>query len=357
MAQEAQEGLPPGASGVTLRSLLVNGRRVQFADTGNTEDPLVLFLHGWPASWYLWRRQLSLCAAHGWRGVAPDMRGFGGTEGSESAFDYNVYSVSSDFLGLVHLLGYERCVLVGHDAGAHLTWQMALLFPKVFVAVCAMSVPYFGRPKEPMLTSFKKLFGNPTDKEKAKFFYILHHQLPEAVAGYEANARKAIRLIYSQPGDPTDPPEVTDPKLWIEGEAVGMWNRGGQPKSLPPWLPEEELDHTVAEFSRNVAGSLKWYQKFDIDWSITPHLAGKRLPQPVLFIAGTRDAVIHMGGGPSAVEKSIPAVCEQTPRVVFVRGSGHWVQLSATDLVNKELFGFLAQHRPQTPGPLPRSRL
>mmetsp|Transcript_53820 Transcript_53820/g.166763 ORF Transcript_53820/g.166763 Transcript_53820/m.166763 type:complete len:359 (-) Transcript_53820:47-1123(-) len=358
MGRAEQDRLPPGVEGVARRTLLVNGRRLHFADTGNAQDPLVLFLHGWPASWYLWRRQLPLCADRGWRGVAPDMRGFGGTEASESEYDYNVYSVAADFIGLVHLLGYERCVLVGHDAGAWLTWHMALLFPKVFVAVCAMSIPFFGRPEKPPLAALRRSAGDPRDKEKAHFVYILHHQLPEAEAGYEVHAREALYRIYSTPGDPADAPEVTDPKLWLGDEAVGLWHRAARPRALPPWLPKEEFDHTVSEFLRNgVAGGLKWYRKLDIDWSITPHLVGRRLPQPVLFIAGTRDMMIHMSGGQAAVEQGITRICEQSPRLVFIKGCGHWVQLSAADHVSKELFRFLAEHRALTPGPLPHSRL
>ena len=54
---------------------------------------------------------------------------------------------------LLDALGYEQCVLVGHDWGAILAWQLALLAPARFVALCAMSVPpMHGAPVSPMAT-------------------------------------------------------------------------------------------------------------------------------------------------------------------------------------------------------------
>ena len=97
--------VPPSASNVTLRMISVNGLRMRFADTQMDEGgvfpsasspassvslsssslspsnrlPLVVFLHGWPESWFSWRHQLAECRRRGFRGVAPDMRGYGGT--------------------------------------------------------------------------------------------------------------------------------------------------------------------------------------------------------------------------------------------------------------------------------------
>ena len=55
-----------------------NGIRLRAATAG--EGPLVLLCHGWPESWYSWRHQIPALAAAGWKVVAPDMRGFGGSD-------------------------------------------------------------------------------------------------------------------------------------------------------------------------------------------------------------------------------------------------------------------------------------
>ena len=84
-------------------------------------------------------------------------------------------------LALVHHLGYSKCVLVGHDWGAWLTWQLALLHPQVFTVIAALSVPYSGYGKSGLLTNLRSVYGNENEKD-AKFFYMLHHNLPQSGA-------------------------------------------------------------------------------------------------------------------------------------------------------------------------------
>jgi pimeloyl-ACP methyl ester carboxylesterase len=43
------------------------------------QGPLVVFCHGFPESWYSWRHQLPAVAEAGFRAMALDMRGYGGT--------------------------------------------------------------------------------------------------------------------------------------------------------------------------------------------------------------------------------------------------------------------------------------
>ena len=104
-----------------LHSGVINGIQMEWVDTATTAEeraagrPAVLFLHGWPESWYSWRFQLAAVKAAGYRGIAPSMRGYGGTEAPEEYASYNVYTLAADALGLLQLLGIERVALVGHD--------------------------------------------------------------------------------------------------------------------------------------------------------------------------------------------------------------------------------------------------
>ena len=70
------------------------------------ERPAVLFLHGWPESWYSWRFQLAAVKAAGYRGVAPSMRGYGGTEAPDDYASYNAYTLVRNLttLPLHHLV-------------------------------------------------------------------------------------------------------------------------------------------------------------------------------------------------------------------------------------------------------------
>ncbi|KAM3284815.1 hypothetical protein P3S67_023614 [Capsicum chacoense] len=58
----------------------VNGTSMHIAELG--QGPVVLFLHAFLELWYSWRYQMPFMAAHGYRAVALDLRGFRDTTGA-----------------------------------------------------------------------------------------------------------------------------------------------------------------------------------------------------------------------------------------------------------------------------------
>ena len=125
----------PEDAGAVLHSGMVNGICMEWADTATTAEerrlPAVLFLHGWPESWYSWRFQLAAVKDAGYRGVAPSMRGYGATESPGDYASYNCYTLAADALALLQRLGIAKAALVGHDHGANLGWKLSLLHPQV----------------------------------------------------------------------------------------------------------------------------------------------------------------------------------------------------------------------------------
>jgi pimeloyl-ACP methyl ester carboxylesterase len=130
-------------SGVGHRTVEANGIHIHVAEQG--DGPLVFLCHGFPESWYSWRHQLTALSAAGFHAVAPDMRGYGRTDRPEAIEQYTVLHIVGDMVGLLDVLGAEQAVIVGHDWGATIAWQAALLRPDRFRAVIALSVPF--RPR------------------------------------------------------------------------------------------------------------------------------------------------------------------------------------------------------------------
>ena len=97
---------PSPVPGVTLKTTKANNIDMRYAEIGS--GPLVLFCHGWPESWYSWRHQLTGVSAAGFRCVAPDMRGYGGTQAPEPIDQYTLYHLVGDMAELVKALGRER---------------------------------------------------------------------------------------------------------------------------------------------------------------------------------------------------------------------------------------------------------
>jgi pimeloyl-ACP methyl ester carboxylesterase len=107
---------------------LPNGMRLHYASAGERGKPLLIFLHGFPEFWFAWHEQLR---AFGDRyfAVAPDLRGFNLSDMPEEVSDYRPKLITQDIEQLIAYLGYQRCVMVAHDWGGAIAWNIAISKP------------------------------------------------------------------------------------------------------------------------------------------------------------------------------------------------------------------------------------
>jgi len=292
-----------------------------------------VLLHGWPESWYSWRHQLPAVAAAGYRTVAPDMRGYGGSDKPPDVEAYDIHHLTGDVVGILDALGERTAVVAGHDWGAMVAWQCVLLHPDRFTGVIAMSVPFFGRPAVSPIESLRQAFGE-------NFFYILYFQEPDlAEAEFDADPAGVLRRVYVSPGVPLDPPVITDKRR----SAGGFVGRRSTPKALPPWLTQADLDYYVAEFTASgFRGGINYYRNIHRNWETTPQLAGAKVQQPALFIAGEQDVVIARATAEQLTARMSPAVPDLR-RVVLMPDTGHWVQQERAAETNAAILQFLRE--------------
>lgn len=312
-----------------LRSITANGVQLRVAEMGS--GPLVILLHGFPESWYSWRHQLRALAAAGYRAVAPDMRGYGGSDRPQAVEDYDIHRLTADVVGIIDALGEKTAVVVGHDWGAIVAWHCLLLHPSRFTGLVAMSVPYAGRPDRSPIESMRARYED-------NFYYITYFQEPGvAEAEFDADPRAILSRLYLSPDSPREAPSVTDPK-----RAAGGWTaRLGAPKGLPAWLTQADLDYYVAEYARTgFRGGINYYRNLHRNWETTPQLTGARIAQPVLFVAGARDGVIR-GASADQLTASMRQVAPDLRGVTLVPEAGHWVQQERPDDTNAALLAFL----------------
>ena len=130
------------------RPVTANGTRFHIAEAG--EGPLVLLLHGFPQFWWTWRAQLTSLPAAGYRAVAADLRGYGGSDKPPRGYD--LITAASDAAGMVRALGEANAVVVGHDWGGLVAWTMATYFPKVVRRLAVVSVAHPLRMRATLLT-------------------------------------------------------------------------------------------------------------------------------------------------------------------------------------------------------------
>src|SRR5262249_22122790 len=86
--------------------------------------------HGFPELAYSWRHQIPALAQAGYRVIAPDQRGYGGTSRPESVTDYDITHLTGDLVGLLDALGLKDTIFCGHDWGGIVVWNMSLLHPE-----------------------------------------------------------------------------------------------------------------------------------------------------------------------------------------------------------------------------------
>jgi len=117
-------------SQVQHRVVETNGIHLRIAEQGS--GPLVILCHGFPESWYSWRHQLAALADAGFHAVAPDMRGYGGSDRPHEIDQYTLLHLVGDIVGLVDALGEKSAVIAGHDWGAPVAWHSACYGPTAF---------------------------------------------------------------------------------------------------------------------------------------------------------------------------------------------------------------------------------
>jgi len=120
--------------------LKVNGISLHVEDHGSGRP--VLLLHGWPDSAYLWRNQIPLLVANGFRAIAPDLRGFGRSDRPEGVAAYSLENSVGDVIGILDGLNIDVADIVGHDWGAAVAWFTAMRHPQRVRKLVILSVPH-----------------------------------------------------------------------------------------------------------------------------------------------------------------------------------------------------------------------
>jgi pimeloyl-ACP methyl ester carboxylesterase len=326
-----------GADVVEHSQIDANGISIRTVSVG--DGPLVVFCHGFPECWYSWRHQLPAIAAAGFRAVALDMRGYGGTTAPEATGDYTLSHLVGDVVAAVAALGEHQAVVVGHDWGAPIAWYSALMRPDVFRAVVGMSVPFVTPavlPAGDTLTGRMRKAAGP-DRE----YYRLYFQEPGvAEAELEANVDRTVRgFLYSVSGN-----VVTD----------GVFDRGWDgyfpkgeafmeqlmvPEVLPPWLTENDVRFYASELARTgLHGGLSWFRNYDSQPAILGPFVGATITAPAMYIAGENDRIAANPPALAAYPTSLPGL----RGLHILPDAGHWIQQERPQHVNDVLVGFLA---------------
>ncbi len=315
------------------RLIQTDGLKQQVLEAG--EGSLVLLIHGFPELGISWRAQVQALAEAGYHAVAPDMRGYGGTDKPDDTQAYSILNLVGDMIDLVRALGHSECVVVGHDWGAPVAWHCALMRPDLFKAVFGLSVPFQPRrskgPPTPAMAAISKRLGRGE-------LYMSQFQAPDAHVVFEADVATALRkAFYAYDGATPDAQQSTG----FIAPGHDFLSEVTDPASIPPWMSPDHFAEYVQAFSLGgFKGPIDWYRCLDLNWSLTAFLQDQRITVPAFFMVGERDPVRHYAG---QHEVGLKDWLTDLRGQVVVPGAGHWLQQERPDPVNAALVDFLSR--------------
>lgn len=302
------------------------------------DGPLVILVHGFPESWHAWSQQIPVIAAAGFRVCAIDVRGYGGSDKPFSIESYSMENLVRDVLGVIKSLSPENpAILIGHDWGAPIVWNTALIFPESVSAVAGLSVPFLGVGDQPFIEVINVLFET---HKNADFYYQIYFQregVSEAIA--QADVAGFIRRFYYWlSGDISDKelPTEINPNIDFLAQLFDPGEEG-----LPDWLKGEHYHNLVDEFTRSgFRGPINRYRNYHADFAFLDQFKTRKIHQPSLYIGGEKDIVLKLLGDVNPGDFMAGTVTGLRGCHIL-NNCGHWTQQEAPERVSTLLVQWL----------------
>jgi pimeloyl-ACP methyl ester carboxylesterase len=301
----------------------------RYWEAGPIDGPWMIFLHGWPEIGLTWRSQMEAFAAEGWRCVAPDMRGYGGSSAPRSSSAYALREIAEDMVELHDHLGGVPAIWVGHDVGSPVAGALGAHHAKRTRGVVLVSVPYFpdGFAVANLLPLVDRQLYPADQYPDGQWDYCRFHvsHFDQTVSDFNADIRATLAAIY-RTGNPASKGQVYRSALISRnGGWFGSAHRAPAVAPDPMLWPPEDFDSLVEAF--HITGfrpGNAWYLN-DADNVAYAHAApdGGRLRQPVLFVNGDFDGLCDISGG--RIGEPLRRSCLDLS--VTRLPAGHWIPL------------------------------
>ncbi|NKC01371.1 MAG: alpha/beta fold hydrolase [Pseudomonadales bacterium] len=299
----------------------VNGIELEVFQAG-AGRPIVL-CHGWPEHAFSWRHQIEPLVAAGYHVIVPNQRGYGGSTKPDDVVEYDIDHLTGDLAGLLDHFGYDDALFVGHDWGAIVVWNMAMMHPNRVAGVVNLSVPFMERGPSEWVGFWEKMLGGD--------FYIVHFNRQPGVAdaAFLENCDQFLRNMYR-----TNQWQHPAPELAPGMPLIAMSTTSDLSGEL--LMSEAELNVFADAFKQSgFTGGINWYRNFSRNWEILGDYEQK-ITQPTLMIYGSHDSVPKSAN----LGEFVPdlEVCEFD--------CGHWIQQERPSETNTALLDWVSRRYP-----------
>jgi pimeloyl-ACP methyl ester carboxylesterase len=282
----------------------VNGVKLHYAYSG--KGPLIMFLHGFPEYWDMWKEQLDEFGKDH-LAVAPDMRGYNLSSKPQEVAQYKQRILMEDIRLLAEHLGHKKFILVAHDWGGAVAWTFAMFYPQYLEKLVIINSPH-------PVTFERELRNNPLQRKASA--YMLDFRKPDAESRYSKNNYELLlRLAFGG---------IIKAGVLSEKDIQGYIDAWSQPGAL--------------------TGGLNYYRAFSVkaledpDEAVKSPMASEMLPKitvPTLVIWGEKDTAL-LTGLIEGLDKYITDL-----RIEKVPEASHWVVREQPALVSKLIRNFI----------------
>lgn len=308
---------------------MVRANGINLAVYEQGKGPPVVFLHGFPELAFSWRHQLPALADAGFRAIAPDQRGYGGSDVPPDVSDYRIEELIADVHGLLDAFELESATFAGHDWGALVLWQMAMRAPGRIDGLIILNIPHFPRSPIDPIQIMRSRLGDD--------FYIVNFQdSDEADRAFAADPVHFFNMMMRR----NQISRAQFDQLPAEMKVISLLKVMARVEgSGDPLLSDEERDYFAKAFAKTgFTGPINWYRNWTHNWE-TLEGVDQQINIPTLFIGAVDDVII----APEHIEGMRPLVPNLELRML--ENCGHWSQQEKPDEVNALMIDWLQRDR------------
>jgi pimeloyl-ACP methyl ester carboxylesterase len=269
----------------------VNGVGLELEVTGDPSGDAVLLVHGWPDTHELWRHQVAALTEAGYRTLAPDLRGFGGSDKPGATADYGMSLLVADLAGILDVIGLGSVHVVGHDWGGAIGAVMAAIMPDRVRSLTCLSV------------------GHPAALRGA---------------GWAQREKSWYMLLFQFPGVAEQWLSQDDFRNFRE------WSQHPEPDGVIERLRDRSaLTASLGVYRANLSPETVF---------LGPPIGLPPIQAPTLGVWSTGDIALT-----EAAMTGTAKYVAGSWHYARIEGAGHWMQLDEPDRVNRLLLDFLSE--------------